>query len=211
MAPRRDYDLRVYRAQLDELAREQERGLLGEREAAAARLEVERRMLAADAAERQQRRRTATRGIPWPIAIALLIALPALAGGLYWQLGSPGRPAGPFAERAEERRQLAAAEARRQEALPSVATMIARLEEQLEANPADPQSWLRLGRAYALNRQFERAAETYREGTLRHEDVAALYDAIRAAQAETERPSFIRLRTIIGWPSPKSARWLSSA
>ena len=35
-----------------------------------------------------------------------------------------------------------------------------------------------------------------------HEDVAALYDAIRAAQAETERPSFIRLRTIIGWPSP---------
>ena len=35
-----------------------------------------------------------------------------------------------------------------------------------------------------------------------HEDVAALYDAILAAQAETERPSFIRLRTIIGWPSP---------
>src|SRR5690606_35476787 len=35
-----------------------------------------------------------------------------------------------------------------------------------------------------------------------HEDMAALYDAIRAAQAETERSSFIRLRTIIGWPSP---------
>jgi cytochrome c-type biogenesis protein CcmH len=180
-APRRDYDLRVYRAQLDELAREQERGLLGEREAAAARLEVERRMLAADAAERQQRRRTATRGIAWPIVIALLIALPALAGGLYWQLGSPGRPAAPFAERAEERRQLAAAEARRQEALPSVATMIARLEEQLEAHPEDPQSWLRLGRAYALGRQFERAADTYRQGTLRHEDVAALHSGLGEA------------------------------
>ncbi|WP_046468507.1 transketolase [Allosalinactinospora lopnorensis] len=35
-----------------------------------------------------------------------------------------------------------------------------------------------------------------------HEDVDALYRAILAAQTETERPSFIRLRTIIGWPAP---------
>lgn len=35
-----------------------------------------------------------------------------------------------------------------------------------------------------------------------HEDVAALHSAVLAAQAETERPSFIRLRTIIGWPAP---------
>nr|WP_156003898.1 transketolase [Streptomonospora sp. PA3] len=35
-----------------------------------------------------------------------------------------------------------------------------------------------------------------------HEDVEVLYRAVLAAQAETERPSFIRLRTVIGWPSP---------
>ncbi|WP_394339781.1 transketolase [Murinocardiopsis flavida] len=34
------------------------------------------------------------------------------------------------------------------------------------------------------------------------EDVEALHAAILAAQAETERPSFITLRTIIGWPAP---------
>jgi transketolase len=34
------------------------------------------------------------------------------------------------------------------------------------------------------------------------EDVAALDKAFRAAVAETERPSFIALRTIIGWPAP---------
>ncbi|GLX96865.1 transketolase [Herbidospora sp. NBRC 101105] len=34
------------------------------------------------------------------------------------------------------------------------------------------------------------------------EDVAALHAALEAARAETERPSFIRLRTIIGWPAP---------
>ncbi|WP_028185885.1 transketolase [Salinispora pacifica] len=35
-----------------------------------------------------------------------------------------------------------------------------------------------------------------------HEDVATLYRALLAARAETGRPSFIALRTIIGWPAP---------
>ena len=34
------------------------------------------------------------------------------------------------------------------------------------------------------------------------EDVAALDEAFKAAEAETARPSFIALRTIIGWPAP---------
>jgi transketolase len=35
------------------------------------------------------------------------------------------------------------------------------------------------------------------------EDVAALEDALAAAKAVNDRPSFICLRTIIGWPAPK--------
>ncbi|GLU49446.1 transketolase [Nocardiopsis ansamitocini] len=35
-----------------------------------------------------------------------------------------------------------------------------------------------------------------------HEDIEALHAAITAAQSEPDRPSFIRLRTIIGWPAP---------
>ncbi len=34
------------------------------------------------------------------------------------------------------------------------------------------------------------------------EDVQALYDAIEAAKAVTDKPSFINLRTIIAWPAP---------
>ncbi|HEU0213264.1 MAG TPA: transketolase [Jiangellaceae bacterium] len=34
------------------------------------------------------------------------------------------------------------------------------------------------------------------------EDVPALHEALLAARAETSRPSFIALRTIIGWPAP---------
>ncbi|MFK3982301.1 transketolase [Micromonospora sp. NPDC050397] len=35
-----------------------------------------------------------------------------------------------------------------------------------------------------------------------HEDVEALYAALTAAKEVTDRPSFIALRTIIGWPAP---------
>ncbi|MDR2114534.1 MAG: transketolase [Bifidobacteriaceae bacterium] len=43
------------------------------------------------------------------------------------------------------------------------------------------------------------AAGTYRE------DYQALHRALAAAQAETGRPSIVRLRSIIGWPSPTKA------
>jgi cytochrome c-type biogenesis protein CcmH len=181
VASRRDYDLRVYRAQLAELTREQERGVLGEREAQAARLEVERRMLAADAADWQPRQAPAGRGRHWVSAVVLLICLPALAGGLYWQLGSPYQPAAPFAGRAGERAQLAAAEDREQEALRSLEPMIARLEARLESDPDDLQASLHLGRAYALAGQFERAAATYRDAIARHEGVAELHSALGEA------------------------------
>ncbi|HZX01663.1 transketolase [Kribbella sp.] len=39
-------------------------------------------------------------------------------------------------------------------------------------------------------------------GTGYEENVQALYDALEAAKAVTDKPSFIRLHTIIGWPSP---------
>ncbi|MET1155358.1 transketolase [Arthrobacter sp.] len=35
------------------------------------------------------------------------------------------------------------------------------------------------------------------------EDIPALFEALKAAKAETSRPSIISLRTIIGWPAPK--------
>jgi transketolase len=35
-----------------------------------------------------------------------------------------------------------------------------------------------------------------------HEDAQALYDAFEAARAVADKPSFIALRTIIGWPAP---------
>src|SRR4029078_2988030 len=41
-----------------------------------------------------------------------------------------------------------------------------------------------------------------RGGRTYEEDVPALYDAIRRAEAVTDKPSFIVLHTIIAWPAP---------
>ncbi|MGC4111830.1 MAG: transketolase [Nocardioides sp.] len=42
------------------------------------------------------------------------------------------------------------------------------------------------------------------DGTRYEEDVPALYDAIRKAEAVTDKPSFIVLHTIIAWPAPNA-------
>ncbi|MGQ7296035.1 transketolase [Quadrisphaera sp. KR29] len=44
---------------------------------------------------------------------------------------------------------------------------------------------------------------SHADGEGYREDVQALWDALQAARAETTRPSFVVLRTIIAWPTPK--------
>src|SRR5690242_4437891 len=81
--PRSGSDIAVYRDQLDEIDRDRAAGLIGEREAEAARIEVSRRLLAAAdivapaaAQDGMTRRRRA-------VALAALILLPLGAAGLY--------------------------------------------------------------------------------------------------------------------------------
>ena len=155
---RRDYELQVYRAQLEELARERERGLLGEREAQAAKLEVERRMLAADAAASPPAGARDPKTGRW--AIVALIALLLLAGGLYWPFGRPDLPSAPFAGRADERR-LAREAAEAQG--PSVDSMIAQLEQRVAEHPDDLAAWQRLGQAFDLAGRYDDAVRARRE------------------------------------------------
>jgi cytochrome c-type biogenesis protein CcmH len=92
---RADYDLAVYRAQLSELAADAGRGQIGPEDAAAARLEIQRRMLttvpgAAPLDDRASRR---------VAAVTIALMLPLAAGLLYASLGQPGLPGQPYAER----------------------------------------------------------------------------------------------------------------
>src|SRR5260370_1048904 len=90
---RLDGELAIYRDQLAEIERERAAGTLPESEAAAARIEVERRILAAGDHPPPPPRAAATLHKVLPPALAL--AIPLLALGLYLQTGRPGLPALP--------------------------------------------------------------------------------------------------------------------
>ena len=96
------HDLRVYRDQLDEIARDQAAGRIGEKEAEAARVEVSRRLLAA--AEQQSAAPVASPpSRKRAVALAALVLLPLLSGSLYLALGSPSLPSQPRTARADPR------------------------------------------------------------------------------------------------------------
>ncbi len=153
VATRADYDLEVYRQQLKELVRDRERGLLSDAEARAARIEVERRMLAVADESGAAGGETASRGRTVTAVVAAAI-MPLAAFVVYMELGSPGFRDVPLAGR--ERPTPAPAQTA---AMPDVETMIARLVERVEANPDELEAWLRLGRAYGMTERPALAVE----------------------------------------------------
>ena len=138
---RLDGELAIYRDQLAEIERERAAGTLPESEAAAARIEIERRILAAgDHAPSRRPGADATLHRLLPPALAL--AIPLLALGLYLQVGRPGLPAAPFVAG----KQPPAADRRaalRRKALAAARARVA-------AQPDDPDALSALGEALTL-------------------------------------------------------------
>ena len=155
------YDITVYRDQLAEVDRDLERGLFGDDQAHAARIEIQRRMLAAGAEDgsggTEKPARPRPRGSVAVIA-AIAVAVPAGAVGLYLYLGSPGAPGQPFAERGTATAG-ADAEAGDQEGLRAV---VGRLAERLLRNPDDLNGWLLLARSYMTLEHYDDAANAFR-------------------------------------------------
>jgi cytochrome c-type biogenesis protein CcmH len=144
---RREADLALYRAQMAELEREKAAGRLDEAAYRAATLEVQRRLLAAPA-ESGPAAGTRSR---WVLAGAL-VAVPALAIGLYLPSGIPEMPSAPYATRQ-------AAAGRDEEVL---GTLRARLV-QLPANSDQArEGWALLGNAERSRGNLPAAADAYR-------------------------------------------------
>lgn len=141
-------DADVYRDQLKELERDRERGLIGDSEAEAARAEIGRRLLAATAAAVPELkvRSVADRRI----AMATVIAIPALAVPLYLTLGQPDMPDAPLVER------LAAAPAAE-----DVAALVGRVEKHLATKPDDIEGWRVIAPIYARMGRLEDAVAAW--------------------------------------------------
>ena len=149
------FDRAVYRDQLAELEREVGRGLVEPDQAATARLELQRRLLAADA-----RSAAAKPGNRQPLlAAALAVAIALGAGALYLRVGAPGLPGEPYAARGPERERVAAEQAE----MAQIKGMVARLADRLKANPDDLEGWIRLGRSYAVLGERKEAEAAFAE------------------------------------------------
>jgi cytochrome c-type biogenesis protein CcmH len=163
---RRDaYDRTVYRDQLIEIDKDLERGLFSAEEADAARIEIQRRMLAAaPAAIEADGADEAPVGSGRRTAAAAVLLLPAAAAILYLELGRPGLPDTPLAQRTTE---IAAAASRRSAQAGgngehmNPAELAQQLAKRLESEPQNADGWNLLGRSYITLGRFADAAQAY--------------------------------------------------
>lgn len=134
-------DLAIYRDQLAEVERDQERGLLDSGHAEAVRLEVQRRMLAA-ARDGDVPDVTMSGGAGLRRVMSVLLAVTVSAGSLavYSRIGSPGQPDLPHAARLAERLGLDAVERER------LNKRIDQLQALLSSRPDAPELWREMAR-----------------------------------------------------------------
>jgi cytochrome c-type biogenesis protein CcmH len=151
-ARRAGSDIAVYRDQLDEVARDRAAGLIGEAEAEAARVEVSRRLIAADDATRAKA--SPAPGATWrrrASAVAALIGVPAVAAAFYLALGAPQLPGQPLASRTNTPLQDRSLEA-----------LVVQVETHLAKNPEDGRGWDVIAPVYLRLGRFEDAVKARR-------------------------------------------------
>lgn len=152
----REQNLEVYRARLKELEQERDEGILDESGFESLKDELEMRLLRdveSEAADSEDGGSGGRRGIV-VTTLALVLALPAAAFGLYDSLGASDDVA-----QYRERQQMM------QDGMDAadVDAMVQRLETRLEADPDNPEGWAMLGRSYMQLERFRDAAGAYRE------------------------------------------------
>jgi cytochrome c-type biogenesis protein CcmH len=156
---RRALNATIYRDQLGELDRDRDAGQLGETDYQEARGEIQRRLLD-DAAEAD-----APLAVPshrLRTLIAIVVAFPLLAAGLYTWLGSPAALD-----------QMARRDFTRQD----IENMVAGLAARLEKEPGNLQGWVMLARSYKAMRRYDEAEQAFEKaGPLVEQDPQLLAD-----------------------------------
>lgn len=151
-----DFDIEVFRDQLAEVTREHAEGRLAYAEAEAAKAEISRRILVADAARKGEGRLSQDTQPMAAGVLAIVLAGSALGGYLY--IGSPTEPAQPFAERAEERAQQTAQSNQQRMDLSGLAQ---RLKKRLSTDQNSVEGWQLLARTYMTMGNYAEAIPAF--------------------------------------------------
>jgi len=197
---RLDNDLAVYRDQLAEVERERAAGTLPEPDAAAAKIEIERRILTA--AERDQAAPAPQATLHRYLPPALCLLVPLFALGLYLSIGHPGLPSAPFTP---ERAMPDVPAAR-------IAEVIAAARARLAQNPDDPQALSALGEALTVEANgtvTPAALEALNKALAKNPDDprTLFYLGLHEAQSGDSAAALTRWRALEA-RSPPDAPWL---
>ena len=149
---REAFNAAVYRDQLGEIDADRGRGLIGESEAEAARLEIARRLLQADSKERAAGREQVSAGRARAATIVVATVVPLLTLGLYLLYGSPRLPDQPLAARLEDPSNNQNLEA-----------LVARVEARLREHPEEGEGWDVVAPVYMGWQRYQDAADAYGE------------------------------------------------
>ena len=139
-----------YKAQLEEIRRDVERGLLPQGEAESARAEAARRLIAAASGSPE----APAPARPYRLAAAALIAvgLPAIAFPLYARLGQPTMPDQPLASRKVA-----------PETNGGIEAAVAAVEARLTEKPDDGKGWAVIAPVYMRLERYSDAVHAYAE------------------------------------------------
>lgn len=148
VASRASFDQAVYRDQLEELDRDIARGLITPTEAATARLEIQRRLIATD---RLPAASTKLSRSP-VLAVIVFILIGGGSVGSYLWLGAPDVPDQPFSAHKAELANNGASSLQQ-----ATETLAAKLKQ----NPSDASGWLLYGRSLAMQNEWDQAEDAY--------------------------------------------------
>jgi cytochrome c-type biogenesis protein CcmH len=149
--PRAAFNATVYRDQLGEVESDRERGLIGEGDAEAARVEIARRLLATDA-EKPGAKLSPTQSPTRYLAVGLAVALPVAALSLYLVYGSPRLPDQPLIARLQD-----------PASDKNLEVLVARVEARLREHPEEGEGWEVIAPVYMGWGRYADAAEAYRQ------------------------------------------------
>lgn len=163
----------VYRDQLAEIDCDVAAGLIGSSEAAAARVEISRRLLAA---VDSQRNLAVVSNIMWrrSAAVVTLVGVPILTIAFYLPLGSPQLGDYPLAQRIHA-----------SDTMRPLDDLVSKVEQHLEKNPTDGRGWNVLAPVLASLGRYDEAVRAYRNSITYYDESAerraGLGEAITAA------------------------------
>ena len=175
-APNANADVLLYKDQLAEVERDIARGVLATEEAERTRTEIGRRLLAANQAVPAPQG-TAPQGLSRGIVVLAVLSTLAGGGALYWQLGAPGYPDIPRADRlanAAEMLRDRPTQAEAEAAVPDAARpaielpddqkeIVTRLRQIVADNPDELQGWQYLSSIERRLGDFAAAARAQNE------------------------------------------------